>query len=496
MSALTAPATLESLALSDGYAALGAAFVERRDPSPLPEPYLVAFNPDAAALLGLEPGQSERPEFLRLAAGCSRFASIEPFAAVYAGHQFGSFVPQLGDGRAISLGEVRTSASDVYEWQVKGAGLTAFSRFADGRAVLRSTIREYLCSEAMAALAIPTTRALAIAGSDEPVYRETAETAAVLTRLAPSHLRFGTFEYFHYAGRPEAVKTLADYALARFFPHFAEAGPERYAVFLRDVVERTARLIARWQAAGFAHGVMNTDNMSILGLTLDYGPYGFLDAYDPGFVCNHTDAGGRYAFDRQPGIGLWNCTALSVALSSLLSEEAREEALAAYKPAFAAEFATLLYEKFGFQRRQPGDAGFFTGIFERLAEARVDYTNFFRALTTVTGAASPGGDGALLALFDRPEDGRDLLDTYRRRLHDESPDDLARQTQMRAANPKFVLRNYLAEQAIRAAQGGDFTEIARLHDVLRRPFDDQPERETYAVSPPAWASTLSVSCSS
>jgi uncharacterized protein YdiU (UPF0061 family) len=506
MTVLAAPATLETLALSDGYASLGPDFVERREPEPVAEPYLIAFNPDAAALIDLAPEQSTRPEFLRLAAGCARFARVEPFAAVYAGHQFGSFVPQLGDGRAITLAEVRTAAGDPFEWQVKGAGMTAYSRFGDGRAVRRSTIREYLCSEAMAALGVPTTRALAIAGSDEAVYRETAETAAVLTRLAPSHLRFGTFEYFHYRGNTAAVKTLADYALARFFPHLASVTDDaaRYAALLREIVERTATLIARWQAVGFAHGVMNTDNMSILGLTLDYGPYGFLDAYDPGFICNHTDAGGRYAFEQQPAIGLWNCRALAAALSSLVPDAAAQEALDAYKPAFAAHFTSSLYEKFGLTTARAGDAEFFTEAFGRLARGAVDYTNFFRALSCVAsdGAASAAGqlpnaaETRFLELFADAEDGRTMLAAYRLRLQAETRPDAERQSAMLAVNPKYVLRNYLAEQTIRAARERDYTELARLHDVLRRPFDDRPGFEAYAAAPPDWARTLSVSCSS
>jgi len=498
MTAIATHATLETLALADGYAALGPAFVERRAPSPLPEPYLIAFNPDAAALLELEPAQGRRPEFLRLAAGSASFASIEPFAAVYAGHQFGSFVPQLGDGRAITLAEVCTSAGEHYEWQLKGAGLTAFSRFADGRAVLRSTVREYLCSEAMAALGIPTTRALAIAGSNEPVYRETPETAAVLTRIAPSHLRFGTFEFFHYRGDHDAVRTLADYAIARFYPQLAEQprGAARYAAFFREIVARTAILMAQWQAVGFAHGVMNTDNMSILGLTLDYGPYGFLDAYDARFICNHTDATGRYAFDQQPAIGLWNCRALAAALSSLVSQEDAAAALAAYTRAFQDRYAELLYAKFGFTTSREGDAEFFTSSLAALQTDAVDYTNFFRALSSLPDTPSDSADAPILTLFRDVARGRAFLERYRTRTLIESRNDSARQAAMRAANPKVVLRDYLAQGAIAAAEQGDFTEIARLHAALRTPFDDRPQTDAYAAPPPHWAKEISVSCSS
>ena len=322
------PGTLESLRIGPGISALGERFAERRDPTPLPDPYPIAFNPEVAALLGLDPSEAERPEFLRLASGNARFGPVPSYATVYAGHQFGTYVTQLGDGRAFGLGEILGPGGARYEWQLKGAGLTAFSRFGDGRAVLRSTIREYLASEALHHLGIPTTRALAITGSAFPVMRETVETAAVLSRIAPSHIRFGSFEYFHYRRMHAELKILVDYTIANFYPQFAEAPePERYALFLREVVERTARLVAQWQAVGFAHGVLNTDNMSILGLTLDYGPYGFVETFDPGFICNHSDEMGRYAFGRQPAIGLWNCRALAHALESLVDEAARQAAL-------------------------------------------------------------------------------------------------------------------------------------------------------------------------
>jgi len=499
MNAVASPsgATLEALRLSEGYAALGDAFTERRNPTALPDPYLVAFNPDVADLTGLDPAQANRPEFLRLAAGCARFGAVEPFAAVYAGHQFGTFVPQLGDGRAITLAELTTPAGDVFEWQVKGAGLTAFSRFGDGRAVLRSTIREYLCSEAVAALGIPTTRALAIAASKEPVYRERPETAAVLTRIAPSHLRFGTFEFFHARGRHDAVRRLADYAIARFYPELVTIGDEaeRYASFLRAIVVRTAELIAAWQAVGFAHGVMNTDNMSILGLTLDYGPFGFLDAYEAGFICNHSDDTGRYSFERQPTVGLWNCAALAGALSSLVSKAAAESALDAYEPTFRARYLTLLRAKFGFFETHDDDLALYVGCFELLERNAVDYTNFFRALAAEErdDAARPS---ALARMFEHRAAFLEWRGRYRERLAREKRSDAERAALQRGANPKFVLRNYLAQRAIEAALESDYSEISRLHAVLRRPFDEQPERESYAAPPPDSARDITVSCSS
>ena len=490
-------ATLENLNLGPGYSSLGAPFVELRDPTALPEPYPIAFNPDVAALIGLDPSEAGRPEFLRLCAGNARFGAVRSFAAVYAGHQFGSFVPQLGDGRAITLAELETPAGERFEWQVKGAGPTAYSRFGDGRAVLRSTIREYLCSEAMAALGIPTTRALAIAGSDEPVFRETPETAAVLTRIAPSMLRFGTFEYFHYRGEFAAVRTIADYAIERYYPQLATIADdtERYAAFLREIVERTARLMAAWQAVGFAHGVMNTDNMSILGLTLDYGPFGFLDAFDPNFICNHTDAGGRYSFARQPTIGLWNCKALANALSSLVAGTDAAAALEAYEPAFRSEYLALLRAKFGLALQRPEDAKLFLDCFTALDNGAVDHTIFFRRLSRLARASTPYDD-RVAELFTNRSEWYDWQRLFRDRLALEATEDERRHAAMLATNPKFILRNYLAQSAIEAAEARDYSEIARLHAVLRAPFDEQPENESYAAPPPEWAGGISVSCSS
>ncbi len=337
--------TLEELRFSNSFAALGDAFSERRTPSGVPGSRLVAVSPDAAALLGLRAGETARPEFTALVAGTALVDGMEPVAALYGGHQFGVWAGQLGDGRAILLGEAQTERGPV-ELQIKGAGMTAFSRMGDGRAVVRSTVREFLCSEAMDALGIPTTRALAMAAGEEPVLRESVERAATVIRLAPSFVRFGSFEIFHYRRQSAEVKTLADYVIERFYPE-AGSGEDRYARFLAAVVERTAGLMAAWQSVGFAHGVMNTDNFSILGLTLDYGPFGFLEAYEPGFICNHTDGSGRYAFDRQPTIGLWNCYALAEALSSLLPADALEAALARYEPAYRAAFLALHRAKLG-----------------------------------------------------------------------------------------------------------------------------------------------------
>ena len=295
--------TLEALSFDNSYARLPEAFYAKLNPTPFSSPpYLVHANPSAAKLLDLDPGQFARSESAALFGGGMLAPGMEPLAMLYSGHQFGVYVPQLGDGRAILLGEVKNDRGERWDLHLKGAGMTPFSREGDGRAVLRSTIREYLCSEAMHALGIPTTRALCIVGSDDKVYREQIETAATLVRMAPSHVRFGTFEIFYYRKQHEHLKLLADYVIEQFFPHLSDVR-EKYAAFFAEVVGRTAKLIAQWQAAGWAHGVMNTDNMSILGLTLDYGPFGFMDEYDAGFICNHSDSNGRYAFNQQSYIG-------------------------------------------------------------------------------------------------------------------------------------------------------------------------------------------------
>jgi len=490
------PGSLESLLIGPGISALGDRFVERRDPTPLPDPYLVAFNPDVAELLGFDASEANRPEFLRLASGNARFDPVPSYAAVYAGHQFGMYVTQLGDGRALGLGEVLPPNGERYEWQLKGAGLTAFSRFADGRAVLRSTIREYLGSEALHHLGIPTTRALAVAGSDFPVQREAVETAAVLSRVAPTHIRFGSFEYFHYRRMHAELKILADYTIGNFFSEFANvAETERYARFLREVVERTARLVAQWQAVGFAHGVLNTDNMSILGLTLDYGPYGFVETFDPDFICNHSDDMGRYAFGRQPAVGLWNCRALAHALESLVAEPEREAALAAYEPAFEAAYAVALRVKLGLREEREGDLALIEDLLAVLERGRADYTRFFRALSRLTTAPAVNDEHVGATFADRAVLD-EWLRAYRERLRAERSADAARHAAMLAVNPKFVLRNHLAQAAIAAAQQRDYCEISRLHAILRRPFDEHAGSERYAGPAPPGTPPIAVSCSS
>ncbi|MGI8883844.1 MAG: protein adenylyltransferase SelO, partial [Pyrinomonadaceae bacterium] len=347
--------SLDNLRFDNTYARLPEVFYRRVKPTALPAPYLVSFNEKAAELIGLDPKEFINPEFVEYFTGNKLLSGSEPISAIYAGHQFGTFVSQLGDGRAISLGEAVNESGERFDIQLKGAGMTPFSRMGDGRAVLRSTIREYLCSEAMHYLGIPTTRSLCITGSDAPVYRETIETAAVLTRLAPTHVRFGSFELFYYRGQHDRVRELADYVIREFYPQFSEA-ENKYSEFLREIIHRTARLIAQWQSVGFAHGVMNTDNMSILGLTIDYGPFGFLDEFDAGFICNHSDYAGRYAFDQQPVVGIWNLYKLAQTFVPLIEVEEAEAVLGEYQTIFTERLIELMRGKLGLQTEQPEDA--------------------------------------------------------------------------------------------------------------------------------------------
>ena len=477
---------LEQLEFDNTYARLADGFYSRLNPTPLPAPYLVSFSAEAAALLDLDPAESERADFAEYFSGMRLLPGSEPLAMLYAGHQFGHYVPQLGDGRAILLGEINNNAGEHWDVQLKGAGPTPYSRNSDGRAVLRSSIREYLCSEAMHGLGIPTTRALCIIGSDEEVYRETIETAAVVTRLAPSHLRFGSFEVFYYRDQHESLATLADYAIAKHFPLLREA-PEKYIRFLNEVVTRTAQLMARWQAVGFAHGVMNTDNMSILGLTFDYGPFGFMDAYDPAFICNHSDHSGRYAFNQQPKIGLWNLSCLAQAMLPLMPVEAAKAALDSYWPIYSEHYQTWMGRKLGLTEIGQDDAALIDTLLEMMRANHVDYTNLFRALGRFQVAPDASHERLRDQFADRPAFGA-WLEAYRRRLLRQPLPEAERWARMDRINPKYILRNYLAQNAIHLArQERNFSEVNRLLELLKHPFDEQPKMENYALPPPEGA---------
>ena len=478
---------------------LGAGYWSALPSQPLPDAHWVARSDALAAELGLT-DWLHSDAALPVLAGNAPAQGQPSLASVYSGHQFGGWAGQLGDGRALLLGEIDTPLGP-HEIQIKGSGLTPYSRMGDGRAVLRSSIREFLCSEAMHHLGIPTTRALAVIGSPQPVIRETVETAAVVTRVAPSFLRFGHFEHFtHTANDLAALERLVDAVIDRYFPACRDAAEPALA-WLQEVARRTARLMAQWQAVGFCHGVMNTDNMSILGLTIDYGPFGFLDGFDPAHICNHSDHQGRYAYARQPNIAWWNLHALVSALAPALdgNVEANAERLAEAVEPFKTEFGhtiqRLLHDKLGLAAEHEGDAQLIDDLLRLMASERTDYTIAMRRLAEFSSA--PEADNARMrdlfvdrAAFDA------WSQRYAQRLRDEHSIDAERRVRMNAVNPKYVLRNHLAEQAIRRAHEGDFAETQRLLKVLQRPFDEQPEHDADAGYPPDWAQQLSVSCSS
>lgn len=468
-------------------------------PTPLPAPYFVAASSRAAALVGIDPAALAQDDFVATFTGNQVPDGAQPLAAVYSGHQFGVWAGQLGDGRAILLGDLDGPEGRM-ELQLKGAGKTPYSRMGDGRAVLRSSIREFLCSEAMAALGIPTTRALVVTGSNQRIMRESVETAAVVTRMAPSFVRFGSFEHWHYRNREDELRRLADYVIDTFYPDLrAAANP--YQALLAEVTRRTARMIAHWQSVGFMHGVMNTDNMSILGLTLDYGPFGFMEAFDVHHICNHTDQGGRYSYANQVAVGHWNCYALGNALLSLIdSTDAAQEALDVYMPEFERKLDELLHAKLGLATVQEGDRALFDGLFSIMQASHVDFTLLFRRLGDLkadpAGADPAALDAPLRDLFIDRAAFDDWALRYRARLASEARGDDQRRSAMNGVNPKYVLRNYLAQQAIEQAQNGDYSGVRALLAVLERPFDEQPGREAYAALPPDWAAHLEVSCSS
>lgn len=463
-------------------------------PSRLDQPTKVSSNSLLATQLGIDPAALESQTMLDLVSGNFGTANIKPIALVYSGHQFGVWAGQLGDGRAMTLGELPVTGADgkteLWDIQLKGAGPTPYSRFADGRAVLRSSIREYLCSEAMHGLGIASTRALYLLDSKTRIYREDVESGAIVCRVARSHIRFGSFEHFHYRNQPEGVAALADYVIDRHFPEWA-AEHNRYLKLFTQTVENTAKMIAQWQAVGFSHGVMNTDNMSILGDTLDYGPFGFLDSYNPNFICNHSDSHGRYSFKNQPSVGLWNLNALATSLMSLLSSDELIAVLKTYEPHYLAHYRALMAAKLGLLEYRDDDEQLLNSLLELLQKNAVDYSLFFRQLCTFSATDQSVRDH----FIDR--DAFDLwAEQYLQRLAQQPLTDQQRCAKMLRTNPKYVLRNYMAQAAIEKAQQGDYSEVNLLLRVLQNPFDEHPEAEKYAGLPPDWADHISVSCSS
>lgn len=484
--------SLTDLTFDNRFARLGDAFSTPVLPEPIDEPRLVVASAQAMALLDLDPAQVAEPVFAELFGGHKLWSEAEPRAMVYSGHQFGGYSPRLGDGRGLLLGEVRNAAGQHWDLHLKGAGQTPYSRSGDGRAVLRSSIREFLASEYLHALGIPSSRALCVVGSSTPVWRERQESAAMVLRLAPSHIRFGHFEYFYYSKQPEQLKQLVEHVLACHFPECREQ-EQPYLALFRTVVERNAELIAHWQAYGFCHGVMNSDNMSILGITFDFGPYAFLDDFDAQHICNHSDDSGRYSFSNQVPIAHWNLSALAQALTPFIEVDTLRQILGLFLPLYQAHYLDLMRRRLGLTRADEHDQTLIERLLQLMQGSAVDYQLFFRRLgeqAPAQAVASLRDDFVDLAGFDQ------WASDYCARAAEGDNDQDARRTRMDAVNPLYVLRNYLAQQAIEAAEQGDYGPVRELHAVLSQPFEAQAGMARYAERPPQWGKHLEISCSS
>jgi len=494
------------------------AIYSRVEPTPAPAPELVAHAWEVAELIGLSEADVASPEFVEVFAGNRLLPGMDPHATCYGGHQFGNWAGQLGDGRAINLGEVVDRDGGHQMLQLKGAGLTPYSRMADGLAVLRSSVREFLCSEAMHHLGVPTTRALSLVRTGLPVLRDMLydgnaahEPGAVVCRVAPSFTRFGHFQMLAARQEHELLRRFLDYTIETDFPELLEVadGKERYLAWFTEVSRRTAELMVHWMRVGFVHGVMNTDNLSVLGLTIDYGPYGWLDDYDPDWTPNTTDAAGRrYRYGHQPGIAQWNLLQLAQALMPVIDDApALEQILRDYESHCGERHRAMMAAKLGlraFDRER--DEELLAGLEEVLRLVETDMTLFFRRLAALTPAQLTAAPEARLELlrdaYYQPEQltaelwGRidAWLIEYLQRLQDDGRDDAERRAAMNAVNPKYVLRNYLAQLAIDKAEAGDDSEVVKLLELLRRPYDEQPEHESYAARRPDWARSR-VGCS-
>ncbi|MDQ2075194.1 YdiU family protein [Marinimicrobium sp. ABcell2] len=487
----------------------------RVHPKHAPAPKLVAYAKEVAELLDLTPDECRSETFTQVFTGNQLLPGMDPHATCYGGHQFGHWAGQLGDGRAINLGDVKNKCGEHWTLQLKGAGPTPYSRTADGLAVLRSSVREFLCSEAMHHLGVPTTRALSLTLTGEQVQRDMFydgnpqwEPGAVVCRVAPSFTRFGHFEIFTARGDTELLRQMVDFTVRNDFPELGEPGRDTYIAMLEEVCRRTARMIAHWMRVGFVHGVMNTDNMSILGLTIDYGPYGWLEGYDPDWTPNTTDAQGRrYRFGNQPQVALWNLAQLANALYPLVDEvEPLKAALDVYRTEYQSCSQRDAAAKLGLPEFRPDtDADLISDLQQVLQLTETDMTIFYRSLADfdarLEDTEDDRSDLELIdpvrpAYYQEPTQGQQQriaqwLRRYRERLIQEKVltglDQESRQERMNRVNPKYVLRNYMAQQAIDAAEQGDFTEVHRLLELLRHPYDEQPEHHAYFARRPEWA---------
>ena len=484
--------SLNTLEFDPRFARLGEVFSVHIEPSPVEQARMVICSQDALALLDLPASTADDPQLLQLASGGWRWPHTVPRAMVYSGHQFGGYTPRLGDGRGLLLGEVVNSKGEHWDIHLKGAGLTPFSRTGDGRAVLRSSIREFLASEYLHTLGIPTSRALCVTDSTTMVWREHRETAAMLIRLAPSHIRFGHFEYFYYNKNYAELARLQTHVLNDLYPQCLSSD-EPLAALLSAVVERTAQTIALWQAYGFCHGVMNTDNMSILGLTFDFGPYAFLDDFKQGHVCNYSDYRGRYAFNQQVAMGYWNLTAFAETLTRDVAVERLQEILDGYADLQQQAYLTAMRARLGLVGEQAEDAVLIDKLLLQMEQSAVDYTLFFRQLGELPV-------GAALDKLRAEFVNQTAFDEWSRDFIARNSNDLRSQEQrcaaMHAVNPLYMLRNYLIQIAIEAAEDGDDASLHKLHQVLSHPFTEQEGCANYAERPPQWGKHLSISCSS
>ena len=490
---------LENLNLSNSFAKLGADFLQEKLPDPVSKPYLIDSNPSAIKLIGLKPTEIKRNEFLEYFSGNRLLSNSKPLAMAYSGHQFGSYNPRLGDGRGLLLGEVQDKNNNTLDIHLKGCGPTRFSRGFDGRATLRASIREYLGGEAVHGLGIPTTRSLAVIGTGELVHREVPEPGAILVRLTDSHVRFGSFQFLHFNNKAEKVTALLNYIIERHYPTI-QNDSDKYRILLRHVVNRTAKLIALWQANGFIHGVMNTDNMTITGATFDYGPFGFMDHFNPNFTPNHSDPNGRYAYGKQPEIGYWNLSKFAETLKHLVDSQFIAEELTNYQPTDNDYYRNLMGQKLGLEILDSEFKELVNKLFQLLYNNLIDYSIFFRHLSDMPRNFPK----TLKQKFKDPQALDSWLSMYVRLIEREDPSLNTRTGKMNSINPKFILRNYLLQDATdKALKESDFSEVERLRILLEDPYKDRPElfskygieSEHYAAETPPSSIEMQLSCS-